>query len=384
MPPRAVALVIGQLHLGGAERQLYELAVRLDPARWRPSVVCLSEATEPYAQRLRARGVPVDVVPRSGHNDLGRAAALAGLLRARGASLAHAFLLAANAYTWAACRLIAPLRGGRRLPYIASTRVCSPLPGWAATLVHRRAFRSAVGVVANSSRVMDHTRALYRLSGVRVRVIPNGLSLQEYPERDGEQARAARSAARGELDAPEGTLLIGTLGRLAPQKNVGLFLEMAARIARRAAPGDRRFVVAGDGTLGDALRRRAGELGLEGRVVFTGPREDVPRLMGALDLFVLTSDYEGLPNAVMEAMASGLAVVATRTGGTEELVQEGLTGHLVPARDLEALTDRVARLAEDAGRREAMGRRGRAAIESGFTVEAMVARTAALYEEALG
>lgn len=385
MPPRNVALVIGQLQLGGAERQLYELAIRLDRTRFDPLVVCLSGVTEPFAGRLESRGIPVEVIPRAGHFEIGRVRALAGILRRREIDLAHSFLLAANAYVYAS-RCYLALTGRRRPRFIASSRVCSPAVGAGTMALHRRAFRAASAVIANSRIVGDHTRRMYGLSEGRIRVIHNGLPLEDYspPPGDPRGEEPIRSAARRELEVPEGAILVGTLARLSPQKNLDLFLDLAERLAPRPADAAAvRFVLVGTGPSEGELKARASARGLDDRVRFAGARQDVYRVLTAIDIFVLTSRFEGLPNAIMEAMAAGRPVVATRSGGTEELVTDGETGYLV-AGDTAELADRVSRLASDAGLRAAMGRRGRARIETSFAVETMVFRTMSLYDEVLG
>jgi glycosyltransferase involved in cell wall biosynthesis len=369
---RRIALVVGQLQMGGAERQLFELAVRLDRAKYAPFVVCLSQVAEPFATRLRERGVDVEVIARRGHRDPGRAWRLARILRQRDAHLAHSFLLAANAYTWTASSFPWPSR-----PYIASSRTCIPARGWFARQVHTLAFRSARRVIANSRRVMEFTRDTYGLDAGRIRVIPNGVDLagvaQDMP--------AARAAAGAALKLPPDAVVVGGVGRLSTEKNPHLFVELAARVTR----GRQRvlFVLVGDGPAMRDLRALVVSLGLGDRLLLPGAREDVSRLLPAFDVFVSTSNTEGMPNAVMEAMAAGLPVVATRVGGTEEVVEEGETGFLVEAGDLGALADRTGRLLDDEDLRRRLGHRGRSRIESGFPVEKMVAATAALYDEAL-
>ena len=376
MIPRKVALVVGQLQLGGAEGQLFELATRLDRARYDPFVVCLSEVQEPYGSRLRERSIRVEVLPRAGRYDLGRVRALGRLLHEGGASLAHSYLLAANAYTYLASRLAG------RLPFIASSRTCIPPSGPGSLWLHRRAFSAASAVIANSHKVMEFTRDLYRLPAAKIRVIPNGVDAAAYAG----AAVAARVEARREIGAPEGAVVIGTVGRLSPEKNLGLFLDMASRIVSDAGPAAAaRFVVVGDGPSRAGLQAAAGgRLGLAGRVIFTGASQDVSRALAAFDVFVLTSSTEGLPNAVMEAMAAGLPVVATRVGGTAEVVEDGVSGHLVPPADAAALAARVLGLARDPESARRMGERGRERVASRFGVERMVAATAGLYDEVLG
>ncbi len=388
MPPKSVALVIGQLHLGGAERQLYELAVHLDRARYVPFVVCLSEVAEPYAGRLGQQGVSVEIIQRSGHNELGRVQALARVLGRRGADLAHSFLLVANAYTYGAVKLGRVAGWSRRVPFLASSRVCSPRPGRWAMVVNRRAFRAAAAVVANSRLVAEYTRDMFDVPESSMHVIHNGVDLESFsPSKEGTEGAdlPSRNAARRELGAVDQDILIGTLGRLARQKNLELFLEMAAGLNAAAPAGRRlRFVVAGDGPALPGLRAAAQERGLSESVMFAGARHDVARVLTAFDIFVLTSDFEGLPNAVMEAMGAARPVVATRAGGTEEVVQDGVTGYLVAPGDAAGLVERVACLAGDPGLRRRMGKEGRARIAAEFSVQKMVGRTTALYDEVCG
>jgi glycosyltransferase involved in cell wall biosynthesis len=384
MPPRNVALVIGQLHLGGAEGQLYELAVRMDRSRYVPFVVCLSEVAEPYAGRLGQQGVPVEIIPRSGHNELGRVFALARVLGRRRADLAHSFLLAANAYTYGAVTMGRLLTWSRRVPFLASSRICSPHPGRWAMAVHRRAFLAAAAVIANSRLVARYTRDMFAVPESSMRVIHNGVDLESFAHTTEGPEVHARDAARRELGAADQDILIGTLGRLARQKNLELFLEMAAGLTCATTGRRLRFVVAGDGPALPGLRAAARERGVAESVMFTGARQDVARILTAFDIFVLTSDFEGLPNAVMEAMAAARPVVATRAGGTEEVVQDGVTGYLVAPGDAAGLVKHVAWLAGDPGLRRRMGKEGRARIAAEFSVQKMVVRSMALYDEVCG
>lgn len=370
--------MVGQLHSGGAERQLYELATRLDRGRFEPFVACLSQVTDPFGPMLASRGVEVRVLPRARSRELTRVAALARLLRSEGADLAHSYLLAANAYTWAATRL-----AGRR-PFIASSRTCMPPRSRWSLAVHRRAFRSASAVVANARRVLEFTRDLYRIPEARLRVIPNGVPMEPFLAAASPDREQGRRALRAEWKADDATVVAGSLGRLSAEKNLPLFLAMASNIAASPLGGRVRFVVAGEGPASAALRREAARRGLGPVLVFTGERRDVPETLAAMDLFVLTSDTEGMPNAVMEAMAAGLPVVATRVGGTEELIQDGSCGALVPPGALDPLERAVSRLASDPAARRRLGEAARERIAAHFSARAMVEATSRLYDEVAG
>lgn len=174
--------------------------------------------------------------------------------------------------------------------------------------------------------------------------------------------RERSGEGRGDLGIPEGAFVVGSVGRLDPIKNYPAFVEAARRLGARA-----HFVLVGDGPERSRLEALAA-----GAVRFLGEREDVPGLFRAFDLFVLPSFNEGVSNTVLEAMASGLPVVATRVGGNGELVVEGRTGALVPPGDVEALAAAIRRYADDPPLALEHGAAGRARALERFSIEAMV------------
>jgi len=362
--------VIGQLQQGGAEGQLAMLARGLSRTGFEPAVACLSEVAEPHASDLRRDGIPVSVFPRRGRRDLARVRRLAAMLRETGAHLVHSFLVGANAYAYGASRL----SGLGRL--VVSSRTTMPSPSRSSRWVQSWVFRSDSKVIANSETVKDFTSSYYRVPAGSIRVVRNGVDTS-----GARRAAGDRAAARAELGVPDGAVLVGTVGRLSREKNLDLFVDLAVALARESSSA--RFAVVGDGPRRDALARSIREAGLAERVALTGPRSDVPRLLAAMDVFVMTSDTEGLPNAVLEAMAAGLPVVATRVGGVRELVSDGISGHLVPPGQIVPLLTAVRALALDPGLRERHGGAGRERIESEFGVARMVESTAGVYEEVL-
>ena len=184
---------------------------------------------------------------------------------------------------------------------------------------------------------------------------------------------------RKELGLPPDGAIVGTVGRLVPIKGLEWLLKAAPRVLAQFPQAC--FVIIGDGPLVGELRQLASELGIGLRVVFLGAREDVPECLAALDLFVLPSLNEGMGRALVEAMAMGCPVVATRVGGIPDIVADGTTGLLVPPRDDRALAEAILTLLRDGSRRVAYGEAARRHVDGRFDVETMVRNIERLYDE---
>jgi glycosyltransferase involved in cell wall biosynthesis len=207
-----------------------------------------------------------------------------------------------------------------------------------------------------------------------IRVIPSGIDTAPF------DAPFDRAAARARLGIAPGRILAIQVAALAPHKSQTTLLHAAARLRERA-PSLVTWI-AGEGRLRGALLAEHARLGLDDRVRFLGFREDVVDLLRAADLFVLSSYLEGLGTSVLDAMAAGLPVVATRVGGVPEIVRDGETGLLVPPRDPEALAAAMARLAEEPALRERLGAGGRALART-YGADRTASLTRDLYVELL-
>jgi glycosyltransferase involved in cell wall biosynthesis len=349
-----VGHVIGQLTAGGAEGQL-RLLTCAEGRRSTPIVYCLSEQIEPYGHVLRDAGVPVRTV---GGGRVSRVRRLRDAMAADRLNLVHSWLFVGNAYAWLA-------NGGRR-PLITSARNCKR-QGAALDFLNRRAFAASDAIVANSNLVDDYIRRVYGAPGNKIHVVRNGIDLRRFAGSVREQA------------ASEPTIV--AVGRVVRQKNPELFVR-AAKMLLRETPGA-RFRWIGAGALDSRIAAELEREGLADRIRFEGERRDVERVLAAADLLWLTSDWEGLPNVVMEAMASGLPVVATDVGGTSELFPTGREGALVAAGDAEAIVAATRNLIGD---RERYGEASRAALASADQLSAasMVETMEALYDEVHG
>jgi glycosyltransferase involved in cell wall biosynthesis len=175
--------------------------------------------------------------------------------------------------------------------------------------------------------------------------------------------------------------VVGTVANFKVGKGHMHLLDAAATV--RLAVPDVRFVVVGQGPLEQEVRRRAGELGLEGTVVFTGYREDATRIMGSFDVLAIPSQYDGLSIALLEAMSLGKPAVITRVGGNPEVVEHGEHGLVVPSAEPGALADGLVALLQDPGLRERLGQAARRRAQD-FDIRAAVHRSEEIYEELVG
>jgi glycosyltransferase involved in cell wall biosynthesis len=204
----------------------------------------------------------------------------------------------------------------------------------------------------------------------RVVAIPYGVVPGDY-----EVPAAAAAAARASLGAGPGDLLVVAVGRLHEQKRFDLLLDAFAAVQKKVPAA--RLAVVGTGDLRVDLLTRAREAGVADHVLFAGFRADVPAILAAADLFALSSDDEGLPMVVIEAMAAGRAVVATDVGSVRDLVEDGVTGRVVPRRDPAALAEAMAALLLDESKRQAMGEAGRARVRERYPLDRCIRDTEA-------
>lgn len=366
-----VTYLIDKLQRAGAQTHLGQLAPALDRAGFDVEVVCLLEGG-PVADEMRARGVSVDVL------DLGRLYAprgLAGLkdlvrhLRRRKVDVLHTYLISSNIYGTIAGRLAGV--GA----VVTSRRDTGFSRNWRLRFVEHHFVNPRVDrVVAVTPAVAEGTRREPGLTPGRVVTIENGVDLATW-----DPALYPRPGLRAEWALADDQPAIGIVGHLSPVKGHADFLEAATRVLR--AHPSARFLIVGDGALRADLEAQARTLGIAGQVVFTGARHDIPRVLAALDLVVLASHTEGMSNALLEAMAMARPVVATAVGGNPDVLRDGVTGRLVPARDPAALAKAITGLLDDRAAATTLGRAAREDVAERLSLPRMVARYESLYRE---
>jgi glycosyltransferase involved in cell wall biosynthesis len=313
---------------------------------------------------LRDAGVEATCLRARSDLDPRWIARLRSLVRDRRIQLVHAHSPVAAALARAAL--------GRRAAFITTEHNTWDRYRPATRRLNAFTFGHQQAVIAVSREV---ARSIGRRSGPPVHVIPNGI--------DADSIRAlalTREAARDELGLPPGVPVVGTIGGVTAKKgHVHLVRATASLLAR--VP-DARAVIVGLPIDPEPVRRAIGEAGLEGRVLLAGYHPAAARLLPAFDVFALPSLHEGMPVSLLEAMALGIPVVASRVGGVPEVVTDGADGLLVPPADDGALAAALADVLLDAGRRRAFGEAGPATAER-FSLTASVRRTEAVYDEAL-
>lgn len=230
------------------------------------------------------------------------------------------------------------------------------------------------GIVAPSAAILDAVQRSEGRPRARTRCIPNGVDIEWFrPCEPG-----TRLAARADIGFTEDELLVGCVADLFPVKRHVDLIDAFAQVY--AALPNTRLVLIGDGPLRETIEKQIQTLGLADAVRLLGPRRDVERLLPTLDLFVLASDTEGLSNAILEAQACGLPVIATRVGGNPDVVPAGC-GELIEARQPAAFAATMLRLLRDPARLAHMGAAGRARVEREHSLAAMVQAYEALYRE---
>jgi glycosyltransferase involved in cell wall biosynthesis len=320
----------------------------------------------PLRSRLEAAGVSIGRAGRGSLRPVGFVSALVPLvreLRAHDVRIVHSFDFYSNLLCVPAARL------SGRSKAIASQRDLGNLRSMPRQRVHDVALRFADLVVVNSEAVRDTLVRSGRIAAKRLTVVRNGVDLARFRPR----MRQPRSA-----DDP---LTVVTLANLRPEKGLADLLDAAA-IVRGRMPAC-RFQIWGDGPLRGELESRAVALGLDGTVELRGRTEAPEAVLRDADLFALPSHSEASSNGILEAMASGLPVVATRVGGNPLLVEDGITGLLVPARDPGALAESIARLAENPGEAARLGDAAVEKIRSRFSTETMLQALEGIYGELL-
>ena len=391
---RPVLYIMDTLGLSGRTKGIIDLALHLDPTRFRPIFCSLGEETSELAQRLHEREVPIEVLPLPAGLRPEGVWKLAQLIRRRGIKVVHPVNPRPLLYAGLAARFL----GIRATVGSLSAFACQVpdreyrfLPQELVNRGRRQAVRNQLAcrlmrnVVAVSDELGERfcrftadsaplSKLSYRALRQRMRTISYGIDLGPYRA----VSSAEIAALRAQLGATRDTVLVGSVGRLVEQKDYPTQLRAFA-IAARAEPR-LRMVLAGDGPLRKDVEAQAAELGITERMVLLGHWTRVPALLRALDVFVLASKFEPYGVALLEAKCAGSAIVATAVNEIPKLLNNEVTGLVVPPESPEPMAKAFLRMSQDPVLRRALADAAFSEAERKHSIDAVAGAYQALYD----
>lgn len=354
-----VCFIAGTLGQGGAERQLFYITKSLKQSGARISLLCLTKG-EFWENKIRALGVPIIWVGQRGAK-ASRLSRIIKVLREQRFQVVQSQHFYTNLYAATAARML----GMREIGAMRNNAVSEVQANGA--VLGRLSLRLPRVIAANSQTAIDNAITM-GVPASRLYFLPNVVDTDQFSPR-----------ARG----ADTTIRLITVGRLTEQKRLDRFLSIVANLRRWSAAKIKATIV-GEGPLRGQLERRADDLGLlGGGVEFRGAVSDMTALYQEADILVLTSDWEGTPNVLLEAMASGLPVVATRVGGVPEIVRHGETGFLSDAQDESSLENWVLKLITAPALRKEMASRAREYVLKNHSPLGLPERLERLYKSVL-
>jgi glycosyltransferase involved in cell wall biosynthesis len=358
-----------QIGVGGAERQLLELITHSDPASVRHEVLYYSDARdEVMLERYRSSGINFLRVHRNKKHPVRFLRDLSTAIRQAQPDIVHCWLVSAN--FWG--RLAAIRAGVKHI--IVAWRNCDiwkPL----GMKICEKLTTNRVHHITNSFACANYISEKIGVPSSRFTVIYNGIDLHKYG------IDADRRQVFSGVSIPDGVKIVTMVGRLAAQKNYPMLLRVAQKAKLKGLSA--HFLIVGGGQMYDELNEMARQLDVLDIVHFMGIRTDIPQVLAASDIFLFTTNFEGFPNALLEAMAAGLPIVSTNFAGVDELVQNGITGLIVPIDDANAACDCIKSYIDNPTTAKTMGCAGQRFVNDRFAMRTMVEKTYAFYKSVL-
>jgi len=357
--------------LGGGQRSLLLILERLNKKRFKPFLICPSGGD--LIEKAKKLGVETAIIKMGTLKRLNffyipvTVWKLKRFIKQKNIDLIHTDAPRQTFYTGIAARL-----AGK--PLIWYVRVSDPEENF----YDKFLLTLSSKVIAVSKAVRERLEEVAPRSDKFV-VIYNGVDLTEFNQ------QLADKRFKEEFEIEDDWILVGTVGQLIRGKGQEVFLKAAAQVSKLFP--NVKFIIVGDGN--EAYRKKleylSKELGIEEKVIFTGFREDIPRITSRFDIVVLPSSthFEGFPRVVLEGMACSKPVIATRIGGNPEAVEDGTTGIIVPPEDPTQLSDAILELVKNEDKRSQMGEAGRRRAERLFSIEKNIAQIEKLYKELL-
>lgn len=366
---KRVLHIIDSLHLGGAQEVVLNLAT-CGSSRFRHEVATM-HGRGIYWNRLTRAGVKVHSL--SPHKFLpAYLASIPWRILADKPDILHCHLIPSNI-------IAKPLGALLGVPVIINhdhTNDPHRIDNKILLALDKSTNRFAHHIIAVAAACRDFLTTHESIPLEKISLVPNAIDLRRFSP-----GEASRDDARAQLGLPAGSRIVAGVGRLNPQKNFALFLDIAAQLAPRFP--DLHFLLAGDGPEEQMLREKASALGIANRVTFSGYVGDTRLVYLAADVLLMPSRYEGLPMTLLEAMAMGLPVVASKLDGIAEVISDGAEGFLSPSDDAALFVERTTALLADAELSSRISQNARAKIEAHFSVERMTSAVEDIYDRFL-
>lgn len=370
MKPVKILFFITELSTGGAQTVLLHLISHLDRRHFEPTVVCLYNDDGVPAQQIKAMGIPVIGLGMTYKWRLDALYRLYMVFRHTQPTILHTWMFHANLLG----RVIGRLAG---IPIIITSRHSvriggkwrEHLKGWTVKLDDK------IIAVCEMARQLEIENA--HAPPEKVVVIYNSIDWRKFADTN----PLARNSIRQALNISPNAPLIGAVGRLTPAKGFDILLQSFVKIHHQIP--DARLLLVGDGALRQLLETLTRQVNLTDSVIFTGTRNDIPHILKALDIFILSSLWEGLPNTILEAMAASVPVIATTVGGVPEVITHQENGWLIPPNNVTALTDAVIYLLQNPSERHRLGANGQKRVKNSFDAEFTAQKTINLYQALL-
>lgn len=368
---KRVAFIVGTLQTGGIERSVVDWCLYLkDKTEWEPSVICVLKRSGPFLQVLEARDILVEECKL---HQRGFTFRLKRLLKQLNPDVVHSQV--AFSMPWQVLGIV--LSGSRRIVFTQQNEYQNWNPRWARLrliIYFKLFFRCIDHYTCVSKKVRNSLCSLTGMREDNFVIIPNSVDLQKfYPD------PAIRQSQRVRFNWPPDLFVMGMVARFNQQKGHSYLIDAAAILKGKGHSF--KLVLIGIGPLESEIQQRVEALGLKDRVLFFGQSEDIHGMLQAFDCFILPSLWEGMPLALLEAMAVGLPVIATDVAGTREVVEDGKTGKLIPPMQPDAIVNAIIELMSNPEYRKTLALFGLEQVRKNFSVASNVESYLSLYEK---
>lgn len=354
--------VIANAQFSGAERQLLLLAKHLNKNRFIAEVCCL-EGEGTFTEAVRKAELPLHIFHRERSFDLKRLFSLVKLIRKEKYQIVHSFTWSANQYARLARLFV-------KFKLVSGERGRDLVPINMENIIDRILSSISHHIVFNSNIQLQKYLRGKNLKNKSVSVIFNGIDFEQFQNK-------GQNILRSLLDVNVKTMLIGTIGNFTAHKNFRMFIEVCEKLIKQNS--DIHFVAIGEGKEKNYFADLIKHKGLKNRLTLTGRIKNIEKVIPSLDLLLLTSTWEGMPNVILESMASEVPVISTNVDGCNEIIQDGVNGFSVDSNDVDSMVSKISLLLVNSALRQKVIQNGLLTIQSKFSLEKMVNAYESLY-----